>query len=64
MNKKILKPILASAVVALMLGGCVQNGMPTIKNADGTSNRTQTGALLGGLLGGVVGGTTANRGGK
>jgi outer membrane protein OmpA-like peptidoglycan-associated protein len=64
MKTKTLKPILASAVIVLMLGGCVQNGMPTIKNADGTSNRTQTGALIGGLLGAVVGGTTANRGGK
>jgi len=64
MNRKILKPILASTVVTLMLGGCVQNGMPTIKNADGTSNRTQTGALVGGLLGAVVGGSTANHGGK
>jgi len=64
MNKRILKPILASTVVALMLGGCVQNGMPTIKNADGTSNRTQTGALVGTLLGAVVGGSTANHSGK
>lgn len=60
MKTKILKPILASTIVAIMLGGCVQGGMPTIKNADGTSNRTGTGALVGGLLGAIVGGSTAN----
>ena len=64
MRTTLLKPILASTVTAFMLAGCVAGGMPTIKNADGTSNRTQTGALIGGLLGAVVGGTTANRGGK
>ena len=64
MKTKLLKPILASSVIALMLGGCVQGGMPTIKNADGTSNRAGTGALLGGLLGAVVGGSTVNHSGK
>jgi len=64
MTKKLLRPIIASTLTAFMLAGCVEGGMPTIKNADGTSNRTQTGALLGGLLGAVVGGTTANGGGK
>jgi len=66
MKRKLLKPILASVVTALMLGGCVSGGMgmPTIKNADGTSNRTQTGALIGGLLGAVVGGSTSNHAGK
>jgi outer membrane protein OmpA-like peptidoglycan-associated protein len=64
MKKTLLKPILASTIVALMLGGCVQGGMPTIKNADGTSNRAGTGALLGGLLGAVVGGSTSNHSGK
>lgn len=65
MNRRLLKPLLASSVVALLLSGCVSSGsMPTIKNADGTSNRAQTGALLGGLLGAVVGGTTSNRSGK
>ncbi|SFV67597.1 Outer membrane lipoprotein omp16 precursor [hydrothermal vent metagenome] len=64
MKKILLKPILASSIVALMLSGCVQGGMPTIKNADGTSNRAGTGALLGGLLGAVVGGSTVNHSGK
>ena len=60
MNRRVLKPILASSVVALLLSGCVSSGggMPTIKNTDGTANRTQTGALIGGLLGAVVGGAT------
>jgi len=64
MNKKILKPILASTIVVTLLAGCNGVGMPTVNNADGTANRTQTGAIIGGLLGAVVGGTTANGGGK
>jgi len=64
MNKKILKPIIASSLAIFILGGCTGAGMPTITNADGTTNNTQTGAIIGGLLGAVVGGTTANRGGK
>ena len=64
MNKKILKPILASTLTIALLAGCNGGGMPTINNADGTPNRTQTGAIIGGLLGAVVGGTTANHGGK
>ncbi|MBU1667603.1 OmpA family protein [bacterium] len=67
MNRRILKPILASSVAVLLFSGCVAGGgggMPTINNADGTPNRTQTGALLGGLLGAVIGGTTASGGGK
>ncbi len=64
MNQKILKPILASSLAALLFSGCVQGGMPTINNADGTPNRTQTGAILGGLLGAVIGGSTANHSGK
>jgi len=64
MKKTLLKPILASSIIALILGGCVQGGIPTIKNADGTSNRTGTGALIGGLLGAVVGGSTVNHSGK
>jgi len=67
MNKNFLKPILASSLVALLFSGCIEGGMPsmpTVKNADGTSNRMQTGAILGGLLGAVVGGTTVNRSGK
>ena len=64
MNKTILKPILASTVTVALLAGCVAGGMPTIKNADGSTNNTQTAAVIGGLLGAVVGGTTANRGGK
>jgi len=64
MNKKILKPILASSVVIALLSGCVNTGMPTVTNADGSTNNTQTGAIIGGLLGAVIGGTTANRGGK
>ena len=65
MNKKILKPIIASTLLAAMLSGCVSGGgMPSVKNDDGTSNRTQTGAILGGLLGAVIGGTTSNRDGK
>jgi len=61
---KIFKPLFASTLTAILLTGCMPPQMPTITNADGTSNRTQTGALIGGLLGAVVGGTTANRGGK
>jgi len=64
MKKKLLKPILASTVTVALLAGCTGAGMPTIKNADGTTNNTQTGAVVGGLLGAVIGGTTANRGGK
>jgi outer membrane protein OmpA-like peptidoglycan-associated protein len=69
MNKKILKPILVSSLATLLLVGCTAGAgggmnMPTIKNADGTSNRAQTGALLGGLLGAVIGGTTSNGKGK
>jgi len=64
MNKKILKPILASSIVVALLSGCVNGGMPTVTNADGSTNNTQTGAIIGGLLGAVIGGTTANRGGK
>ena len=64
MNKKILKPIFASSLVVALMTGCVNGGMPTMTNADGSTNRTQTGAIIGGLLGAVVGGTTANRGGK
>jgi len=60
MKKRLLKPIVATSLVAFMLSGCVQGGMPTIKNADGTSNRAGTGALIGGLLGAVVGGSTVN----
>ncbi len=62
MKKILFKPLLASSLVAIMLGGCVEGGMtmPTIKNADGTSNRAGTGAVLGGILGAVVGGSTAN----
>ena len=69
MNNKILKPILVSSLVALLFTGCTTGAgggmaMPTIKNADGTSNRAQTGALMGALLGAVVGGTTSNGKGK
>jgi len=69
MNKRILKPILLSSLATLLLVGCTAGPsggmtMPTIKNADGTSNRAQTGALLGGLLGAIVGGSTANHSGK
>ncbi|HHD82129.1 MAG TPA: OmpA family protein [Campylobacterales bacterium] len=64
MNKRLLKPILASTLVATLLLGCTNGAMPTIKNADGTTNNTQTGAIVGGLLGAVIGGTTNNGGGK
>lgn len=64
MNKKILKPLLASSLTVALLAGCATGGMPTIKNADGTTNNTQTAAVIGGLLGAVVGGTTSNRDGK
>lgn len=64
MNKRVLKPLLASTVTAFLLAGCANGGMPTIKNADGTTNNTQTGAVIGGLLGAVIGGTTNNGGGK
>ena len=47
MNKKILKPILASSVVIALLSGCVNTGMPTVTNADGSTNNTQTGAIIG-----------------
>jgi len=63
MNQKFLKPIVVS-ITTFMLAGCVNGGMPTVTNADGSTNNTQTGAIIGGLLGAVVGGTTANRGGK
>jgi len=64
MNKRLLKPVLASTLVAALLVGCTNGGMPTIKNTDGTTNNTQTGAIVGGLLGAVIGGTTNNGGGK
>jgi len=66
MNKKIFKPLIATSLVAFLMTGCVNGGMtmPTVTNADGSTNRAQTGAIIGGLLGAVVGGTTANRGGK
>ncbi|CAA6826971.1 MAG: Outer membrane lipoprotein omp16 precursor [uncultured Sulfurovum sp.] len=64
MSKKILKPILASAVTIALMAGCTGTGMPTIKNDNGTTNNTQTAAVIGGLLGAVIGGTTANRDGK
>ncbi len=64
MNKKILKPILASTIAMSLLAGCSGGGMPTIKNDDGTTNNTQTAAVIGGLLGAVIGGTTVNRSGK
>jgi outer membrane protein OmpA-like peptidoglycan-associated protein len=61
MNKKLLKPLIASSLAIALFSGCANGGMPTIKNADGTTNNTQTGAIIGGLLGAVVGGTTANK---
>jgi len=64
MHKKILKPILLSTLSIVLIAGCASTGMPTIKNADGSTNNTQTAAVIGGLLGAVIGGTTANRGGK
>ena len=66
MNTKKLKPILASSIATLFLSGCMQDGlsMPTIQNADGSTNNMQTGAILGGLLGAVVGGSTVNHSGK
>jgi len=64
MNKKILKPILASTITIALLAGCTGTGMPTIKNADGSTNTTQTAAVIGGLLGAVIGGSTVDRSGK
>jgi len=64
MNKKILKPILASTITIALLAGCTNTGMPTIKNADGSTNNTQTAAVIGGLLGAVIGGSTVNHSGK
>ena len=64
MNQKFLKPIIASTLATLMFAGCVNQGMPTIKNADGSTNNTQTGAVIGGLLGAIVGGSTVNHSGK
>jgi len=65
MNNKKLKPILVSSLVVFLLSGCVTGGaIPTIKNTDGTANRTQTGALVGGLLGAIIGGGTSNKKGK
>ncbi len=64
MNTKILKPIIASTLCLTLIAGCSAGGMPSIKNADGSTNNTQTAAMIGGLLGAVIGGTTANRGGK
>jgi len=64
MNKTILKPILASTISIALLTGCTGTGMPTIKNADGSTNNTQTAAVIGGLLGAVIGGSTVNHSGK
>ena len=64
MNKKILQPILASTLSIALLAGCTGAGMPTIKNADGSTNNTQTAAVIGGLLGAVIGGSTVDRSGK
>jgi len=64
MNKKILQPILASTITIALLAGCTNTGMPTIKNADGSTNNTQTAAVIGGLLGAVIGGSTVDRSGK
>ena len=69
MNKKILTPLLVSSLATLLLIGCtaVPGGgltMPTVKNADGTVNNSQTGAVIGGLLGAVIGGSTVNHSGK
>lgn len=64
MNKKILKPLLVSTISIALMAGCTSTGMPTITNADGSTNNTQTAAVIGGLLGAVIGGTTANRSGK
>jgi len=64
MNKKILKPILASTITIALLAGCTGTGMPTIKNADGSTNNTQTAAVIGGLLGAVIGGSTVDRSGR
>jgi len=64
MNNKKLKPILVSSLAIFLLSGCVTGAIPTIKNADGTANRTQTGALVGGLLGAIIGGGTSNKKGK
>ena len=65
MNKKNLKPILLSSLIAFLLSGCVAGtGIPTINNTDGTTNRTQTGAIIGGLLGAIIGGNTSNKKGK
>lgn len=65
-KKRLLKPIIALSIVAVTFSGCAERGMnmPTIKNADGTSNRAGTGALVGGLLGAIVGGSTVNHSGK
>jgi len=62
MNKKILQPILASTITIALLAGCTNTGMP--KNADGSTNNTQTAAVIGGLLGAVIGGSTVNHSGK
>ena len=65
MSKKILKPLIASSLTIALLSGCVNGAMmPTVKNADGTTNNTQTAAIIGGLLGAVIGGTTSNKKGK
>lgn len=61
MTKKLLKPLIASSLAIALFAGCTNGGMPTIKNPNGTTNNTQTGAIIGGLLGAVVGGTTANK---
>jgi len=64
MNKKILQPILASTLTLALLSGCTGTGMPTIKNPDGSTNHTQTAAVIGGLLGAVIGGSTVDHSGK
>jgi len=66
MKKRILKPILVTTLATVLFSGCTNGAMtmPTVTNADGSSNRTQTGAIIGGLLGAVIGGTTGNKKGK
>jgi outer membrane protein OmpA-like peptidoglycan-associated protein len=65
MNKQYLKPILASALITVILSGCIsKTNLPSMQNTDGTINRTQTGTIIGGLLGAIIGGNTSNKKGK
>ncbi|CAA6814126.1 MAG: Outer membrane lipoprotein omp16 precursor [uncultured Campylobacterales bacterium] len=59
MKSNILKPIIATCVVAVMFAGCASS-----TGSSTPANKTATGALIGGVIGAVLGGTTSNKKGK